>query len=96
MTDFFLLSHSRSGYSVHTRPELFRRSAASKTARTLTELCSEPAIFEQLHGYFAWILRNCTTRLFERQLEGPSLIGQTVALPPELSSALRIFRDFDE
>lgn len=50
--------------------------SAPKTAvRTLAQLTQQPGLYSDIHAYFTWILKGCSSRLFERQLEGPSLVG---------------------
>lgn len=74
-----LLRSKHSHFSV--RPELFRRHGGNKVARAITELCNNPELFEQLHCYFTWMLKNCTSRMFERQLEGPNQIAMDANIP---------------
>lgn len=41
----------------------------------MAELVQHERIYADIHAYFTWVLRGCYSRLFERQLEGPSLVA---------------------
>ena len=64
------------------RPGLFRGGGASnhRGLRSLIELTDEADLLVDLHAYLTWVLKGSITRLFERQLEGPSTIGESLGL----------------
>eukprot|EP00056_Hartaetosiga_gracilis_P022205 m.28830 g.28830 ORF g.28830 m.28830 type:complete len:731 (-) comp9512_c0_seq2:157-2349(-) len=43
----------------------------------LSEHLQEPTLYSQIHSYSTWLLKGVAMRLFERPMEGPSLIGVT-------------------
>eukprot|EP00055_Hartaetosiga_balthica_P008106 m.29120 g.29120 ORF g.29120 m.29120 type:complete len:916 (+) comp6121_c1_seq2:317-3064(+) len=68
--------------SVHSfrRNLSFDRFRSMRHVRDLTSLCDhleEPDLYSQIHSYCTWLLKGVAMRLFERTLEGPSLIGVT-------------------
>ena len=50
-------------------------SGTKREQRTLAELVQHERLYADIHAYFTWVLRGCYSRLFERQLEGPSLVA---------------------
>jgi hypothetical protein len=52
-----------------------RNRRTKREQRTLAELVQHERMYADIHAYFTWVLRGCYSRLFERQLEGPSLVA---------------------
>lgn len=47
---------------------------------SLPQLAGHPDLYVDIHGYFAWLLKAAAGRLFERVLEGHSLLGPSLPL----------------
>ncbi|KJE88797.1 hypothetical protein, variant [Capsaspora owczarzaki ATCC 30864] len=57
-------------------PDQFRRRRGGHQAlRSLQDLSGDERLFSTVHTAFAWTLKACGERMFERQIEGPPLIA---------------------
>ncbi|KAK9768723.1 hypothetical protein K7432_000406 [Basidiobolus ranarum] len=56
-------------------PDQFLRRRGSQSLRSLDELLGVKNIFADLHSNFSWILKACSRRLQEKQVEGQPMIG---------------------
>eukprot|EP01137_Pigoraptor_chileana_P019076 Opistho-2@79592 len=63
-----------SGGQFNLPPDQMWRRRGNRTLRSLADLTSDARLFANLHASFAWVLRTCASRLFEKQIEGPSMI----------------------
>ncbi|ORX99177.1 hypothetical protein K493DRAFT_313327 [Basidiobolus meristosporus CBS 931.73] len=58
-------------------PDQFLRRRGSQSLRSLDELLGVKNLFVNLHANFSWILKACSRRLQEKQVEGQPMIGSS-------------------
>jgi hypothetical protein len=73
------------------RAEMFRRRRSTAQLRSLMDLTQNKLLGVMLHRTFSWALMTASTRVYEKQLEGPPAVSETVdteALHFELAATL--------